>query len=335
MKSYTYSIFEHSKDMVQFSKGENWLIGVDARKREELLKRLTPLLTIEKLQDESIQKVITDFIIWFKESFKQAKQKDCPYSDIEIVKSVGILKIDSLQNVSLYKFGRFEFQSIKSSKLNKISGSQINLLEIEYLIANPQDMAIDTNIFSDDSSDFENEFNKIGSGIAVVKIQEKKEQKSVSKTTILAFTALLFLSCLGYLAWSNRDSLAKLFSQEEIAVDSTTNAIIDSTYIPDSPILQETVNEDTVRIESPIDSSVQVVDEVNPLDYFNTAEKALYSARTYLEVGKNTKAKAQLDTAEKYYQKYLVIKPDDKKDIIPKFNEINQKRKLLNFEDVL
>jgi hypothetical protein len=336
MKSYTYSIFEHSKDMVQFSKGENWLIGVDARKREELLKRLTTILVAEKITDEAIQKIITDFIVWFKESYKIKEQKDYPYPDIEIVKSVGILKIDTSQNVSMYKFGRFEFQSIKNSKLNKILGSQINLLEIDFLIANPQNIAIDTNFFLEDDSDFENKLNNVGSGIAIVKIQEQKEQKSISKTTILVFTVLLFLSCLGYLGWANREVITKFFSHEEVvAIDTTFNENLDSTYIPDSPVLEEPVNEDTVKNEPKIDTSSQVVDEENPLDYFNQAEKALYSARTYLEVGKNSKAKAQLDTAEKYYQKYLSIKPEDKKDITPKFNEINQKRKLLNSEDVL
>jgi hypothetical protein len=336
MKAYSYSIFENSKDMVQFSKGENWLIGVDARKREELLKRLTPLLLIEKLQDDAIQKVIIDFIVWFKESYKIKEQKDYPYSDIEIVKSVGILRIDASQNVSMYKFGRFEFQFIKSSKLNKISGSQINFLEIDFLIANPQNIAIDTNIFLEDDSDFEKKLNKVGSGIAIVKIQEQKEQKSISKTTILALTILIFLGSLGYLAWANREVITKFFSHEEVvAIDTTFNENLDSTYIPDSPVLEEPVNEDTIKIEPKIDTSSQVVDEENPLDYFNQAEKALYSARTYLEVGKNTKAKAQLDTAEKYYQKHLAIKPEDKKDITPKFNEINQKRKLLNSENVL
>jgi hypothetical protein len=320
--------------MVQFSKGENWLIGVDARQREGLLKRLTQLLSVEKLEEEAIRKTITDFIVWAKEKYKQEKQKDWPYSDIEIVKSVGILRIDTLQNVSMYKFGRFEFQFFKSSKLNKLSGNQINLSGVDYLIANPQNIAFDTSIFSEESSDFEEKFNSLGSGIAVIKIQENKEQKKPSKTVILAFITLIFLGSLGYLTWANRDSIAQLLSHEEVAIDTTTKVNTDSIYISETP-LEEPVNEDSVNHEPKIDTSSQIVDEVNPLDYFNTAEKALYAARTYLEVGKNTKAKAQLDTAEKYYQKYLSIKPEDQKDITPKINEINQKRKLLDSEDTL
>lgn len=324
MSNYSYSIFEKPNKQTIFASGENWLIGLTAKKNEELLKRIRPLAESGVLDFVKLEETINDFIVWFRESYFQAQRQECTYDDAEIVESVGILQMDKSGQVTIFTFGRFRFNKIKNKRIEALSANNFQVSDLDLIIADPKNsdvtesiLAIEKNqVFSTDTEKYK-DFSYSFAIVRVSKMDIKLKRKYV--IPILVGLALSIISIVG---WQNQTKIVQIFSKN------------DSTYIePNLPdtltqeILPKDLNPENIdslsnKTNEPISEAAIQTTEKSADEYFDLAEQSLGFARAFLADGKNAKALAQLDSAVLYYTNYLGIRPEKQKDIQRKLREI-------------
>lgn len=332
MSKYSYLIFEKPNKQTIFASGENWLIGLTAKKNEELLKRIRPLAESGVLDFGKVEETINDFIVWFRESYFQAQRQECTYDDAEIVESVGILQMDKSGQASIFTFGRFRFNKIKNKRIEALSANNFQVSDLDLIIADPKNsdvtesiLAIEKNqVFSTDTE----KYKDFSYSFAIVRVS--KSDIKLKRKYIIPILVGLALSIISIVGWQNQTKIVEIFSKN------------DSTYIelnlPDTltqEILPKDINPENIdslsnKTNETIPAATVQNDKKTADEYFELAEQSLGFARAFLEDGKNAKALMRLDSAENYYAKYIELKPEKQKDIQPKLNEIQSKKSLIN-----
>ena len=341
MPNFSYSIFEQSKNQTIFAFGENWLIGLTAQKNEILLSKIKSVVEKEKPEISQIENAIDSFITWYRESYRVAKQQECPYDDNEIVENVGVMIFDKLGKTTSYTFGRFQFWLIKNDKVYPFIANSFQLSNNHIIVADPKNTEVAKSILvlqkSQVRTDNPEKYKGIFNPFALISVSNAGAINW--RKYLLAALLTIFFGVIGILSWQNREQITEFFTHKTDTFDSTfvnpDSAFQDS--LPETP----PISEDNTLPSNPIDSvkneepRLIPVDKKSADDYYDVAEQSLSFGRAFLEDGKNSKAQAQLDTAAYYYHKYLQLKPEMIDNIQPKLNEIKLKKSLIGDKENL
>lgn len=332
MPNYSYTIFEKPNKQTIFASGENWLIGLTAKKNEELLRRIRPLAESGVLDSGKVEETINDFIVWFRESYFQAQRQECTYDDAEIVESVGILQMDKSGQASIFTFGRFKFDKIKSKQIQALSTNNFHVSDLDLIVADPKNSGVAESILAIEknqvlTSDTE-KYKDFSYSFAVVRVS--KRDIKLKRKYIIPILVGLVLSIISIIGWQNQTKIVEMFTKNDTTYVETN--------LPDTlnqGILTDNANTENIdslsnRTNETISEAAVQTTEKSADEYFDLAEQSLGFARAFLEDGKNAKALKQLDSALLYYTKYLGIRPEKQKDIQPKLNEIQSKKSLIN-----
>lgn len=308
MADFSYNIFSKNKNLTEFSKGNNWLIGLTAEKREQLLAKLTIFVETGNIDAQQIETIIAEFIEWFIDDYEKREKKECPFDENEIVESVGIVSINQSGHYSLYNYGKFKFYY--ANRYQNISESDYKgqLTDNDVLIANPKNGSINESILAiENDNTTENDAQKYDDfsyPFAIIRPERETIQiKPKPQKKFWLVSGLLSLVLITLLGWMNKSSISKYFAG--LSVDSIT------------------VQSGNTRL---VETATK---EMNADDYFEKAEQSFDFAKSFMEDGKNTKAIQQLDSAAFYYRKVLQSDSSYKHKVQPKIDEINTRKSVL------
>jgi hypothetical protein len=329
MSNVSYTIFSKPKHLTTFASGNNWLIGLTALKKEVLLARIKPLLETDNFDPDKVQTIIYNFIDWFIDDYEQREKKECTLDDKDIVESVGIIQFDESGKLIPYKYGRFEFYKAVNGSVKPLSGPDEKLLANEILIADPKNADISESISDIETSydsepdvvkyeDFLYPFALIKSVANHTGITDKPK-----KNYTRVWLSILVLLVIVFFGWQYKDQLQSL-------VVSFNKPAKTTIATPDSLLTRNEVVPDSLeQTSSPIKKNPET-ESSEIEEYYQKAEDMLSFARAFMEDGKNIKALNKLDSAEYFYNKYVQLKPEKRKIIQPKLNELQSRKSLIN-----
>lgn len=367
MPTFQYQLQQHVPNEGEIFRtgqvnGRQWIatgLGA-ATKVPELLNRLeawlnaTPNPTID-----GFQQLLTEYLDWYRQRYYEAKRKECPLSDDEIVKSVGFVVATKEGACTTISAGDCQFSQLAAPRWQQSliaqGFQQFQLAANDLLIIDPKRADVAAGIRQALKNQTPETLALDGPyPIAIWRVAQVKNQTEPTveeeplptpkrnygllSLVVLAMAALLtggyfFQDEISRLWPVTTDSTATIIppidSLSDMSADTTSIVVVPPkdtlTNIPPAITTDSSTTDDTTTND-------ENSNETEAQQYLSEANKAFNLAKAKEADGYGQEALKLYKSAKAYYEDYLALKPEQKANIKSQLAFIERKIVLLGNE---
>lgn len=362
MATFQYQLQQHVPNESKLFRtgqthGQQWLAAAmgAATKAPELLNRLeTWLNTTPNPTIEGFQQLLTEYLEWYRQRYYEARRKECPLSDEEIVKSIGVVvaaKEGECTSISVgdCQFSTLAFPHWQQSPIAQ-GFQQFQLAANDLLIIDPKRADVAVGIRQALKTHSAEHLTLDGPyPVAVWRVEPVKNQTespveekpllTPKRSYGLLMVVVLAMAALLGGGYFYQDEISSLWF---MPTDSTAASVIpadslistvDSTQVVVNPPAE---NPPSPQVDSSTTDEAVVPDEngeeAEAQSYLSEANKAFNLAKAKETDGYGQEALNLYKSAKAFYEDYLDLKPDQKANLKSQLDYIDRKIQLLGDE---
>ncbi len=366
MSNFSYQIQTHNPtNTAIFKEDANnfWLaVGIgELTKEPELLNRLGQWLATNNLSQVGFEALLNDYFDWYRSQYKTKKKQDYPFSDDQIVNSIGLLWLDAQGKATVFSGGNCQFSRWKTATKTTEDIAQgwqtIQLMPNDVLIADPKRADVAKLIYKALKENPDQAVLLDGpQSVAIVRavaeatvvIAPVVAKRSYTTMLVLALV-LSVLAGTGYVFKDNIGQWVQHATAQpdsvQVAIDTTlvltdtTQTITQQTITPpvqtpDSSLTNQPTKQDTIT--NPPKPQPNEVTTTRPPEQDDKAQEWLSKANETFNLAKakeadgyNSKALKLYKEAQNDYNSYMNLRPTEKHSIRKQLQLIDRKIQML------